>query len=102
MVRRKPILVSWAKPKPGCFKLNTNGASKGNPGASSLGGIIRDSDGKWFSRFHQTVAGFASSLKAELWALQDGLLLAKNKGLGRDELEVEVDATVVLKLALIV
>ncbi|KAI8558096.1 hypothetical protein RHMOL_Rhmol04G0062800 [Rhododendron molle] len=91
------MMVSWTKPKPGCFKLNTDGASKGNPGASSCGGIIRDSDGKWFSGFHRKI-GFASSIEAELWALRDGLILAMSKGLGRGKLEVEVDATLVLEL----
>ncbi|KAH7842706.1 hypothetical protein Vadar_008282 [Vaccinium darrowii] len=98
-VQRKFKEVSWTKPKPkpGCFKLNTDGASKGNPEASSCGGIIRDSEGKWIYGFHRDM-GFASSLKAELWALRDGLVIATHVGFLENKLEAEVDATAVLKL----
>ncbi|KAH7844680.1 hypothetical protein Vadar_030567 [Vaccinium darrowii] len=96
-VQRKFKEVSWTKPKPSCFKLNTDGASKGNPGASSCGGIIRDSEGKWIYGFHRNM-GYATSLKAELWALRDGLVIATHVGFLENKLEVEVDATAVLKL----
>ncbi|PKI69991.1 hypothetical protein CRG98_009594 [Punica granatum] len=35
-------LVRWHKPPEGYFKLNSDGASRGNPGLAGLGGIIRD------------------------------------------------------------
>ncbi|KAG6517508.1 hypothetical protein ZIOFF_020900 [Zingiber officinale] len=35
-------VVTWKKPKVGWFKLDTDGCSKGNPGLSSFGVIIRD------------------------------------------------------------
>ena len=46
--------VRWSKPLMGWFKLNTDGASLGNPGKAGGGGLIRDSEGrciKGFSRF---------------------------------------------------
>lgn len=39
----KIMAVSWSKPPIGLFKLNSDGASKGNPGPSGGGGIVRDS-----------------------------------------------------------
>ena len=34
--------VIWSPPPSGCFKFNVDGASKGNPGLSGVGGILRD------------------------------------------------------------
>ncbi|KAH7843122.1 hypothetical protein Vadar_012901 [Vaccinium darrowii] len=42
--------------------------------------------------------GFASSLKVELWALRDGLVIATHVAFLENKFEVEVDATAVLKL----
>ena len=67
--------VSWKKPPSGWCKLNTDGASLGNPGKVGGGGIIRDSDGKWMKGFARSI-GFTTSITAEFWALRDGLLLA--------------------------
>nr|XP_018623243.1 14.7 kDa ribonuclease H-like protein [Nicotiana tomentosiformis] len=45
----KPILitkrVNWQPPHAGWYKCNTNGASKGNPGPSSIGFCVRDEAG---------------------------------------------------------
>ncbi|KAL0410603.1 UNVERIFIED_CONTAM: hypothetical protein Slati_3650000 [Sesamum latifolium] len=38
-----PILCRWLPPPNGFWKLNSDGASKGNPGPSGAGGLIRDS-----------------------------------------------------------
>ncbi|KAG6470791.1 hypothetical protein ZIOFF_071871 [Zingiber officinale] len=50
-------VVTWKKPKVGWFKLNTDGCSKGNPGLSSFGVIIRDHSGNvmmvWFSHVYR-------------------------------------------------
>ena len=37
--------VSWEKPKPGWFKLNTDGASRGSTGTAAGGRLIRDKGG---------------------------------------------------------
>ena len=87
--------VSWKKPPSGWCKLNTDGASLGNPGKVGGGGIIRDSDGKWMKGFARSI-GFTTSITAEFWALRDGLLLADQ--IGVQNLEIELDAKVVVEL----
>lgn len=57
------------------MRLNTDGASKGNPGLSGAGGLIRSSDGKWLIGF-QASLGCCSKTVAEIQALRLGLLLA--------------------------
>ena len=37
--------VSWCKPSVGWYKLNSDGASVGNPGKAGGGGLIRDYQG---------------------------------------------------------
>ena len=49
------VTVRWNKPPHGWFKLNTDGASMGNPGKAGRGGLTRDSSGNW-------VKGFSRSL----------------------------------------
>ena len=38
--------ICWNKPEPGWFKLNSDGASQGNPGCAGGGGLIRDHNRK--------------------------------------------------------
>jgi len=68
--------VCWIKLPPGWYKLNTDGASLGNPSKASGGGLIRDHQGKWIKGFIRRI-GLATSITAELWALRDSLMLAK-------------------------
>ena len=42
---------SWSSPPPQVYKLNFNGASKGNQGPASYGGICRDHSGRILSIF---------------------------------------------------
>ena len=53
------IPVAWTKPREGWFKLNSDGASFGNPSKAGGGGIIRDSQGAW-------VKGYARSIRFTL------------------------------------
>lgn len=41
----KVTKVIWELPEHDCVKINTDGASRGNPGRSSIGFAIRDSEG---------------------------------------------------------
>ena len=58
------LLVKWNKPPIEWFKLNTNGASSGNPSKAGGGGLIRDCDGKWIKGFLRST-GHVSSFSAE-------------------------------------
>ncbi|XP_075496409.1 uncharacterized protein LOC142533491 [Primulina tabacum] len=42
---RKLTIVRWLRPPFGCFKLNVDDSSRGSPGASTVGGVVRDSSG---------------------------------------------------------
>lgn len=61
-------------------KLNTDGASYGNPGKAKGGGIISNSDWNWVKGFSRLI-GHATSIMAEFWALKDGLKLALSIGI---------------------
>ena len=87
--------VSWKKSQVEWCKLNTDGASLGNPGKAGGGGIIWDSEGRWVKGFARSI-GFTTSIIAELWALRDGLLLADQ--IGVQKLWIELVAKVVVEL----
>ncbi|KAJ8767189.1 hypothetical protein K2173_013586 [Erythroxylum novogranatense] len=61
--------ISWLPPSNGWIALNTDGASKGNPGVAGAGGVIRDTKGRWLDGFVQNI-GVATSFVAELWAIK--------------------------------
>ncbi|KAH7840967.1 hypothetical protein Vadar_023977 [Vaccinium darrowii] len=89
------LSVGWKAPSEGRFKLNTDGASKGNPGKAGVGGLIRDHKGEWVGGFCQSI-GIQSSLEAELRGLRSGLRLARD--LNITNLEVEMDAKSAIQL----
>ncbi|XP_075507656.1 uncharacterized protein LOC142544497 [Primulina tabacum] len=61
-------IVRWLCPPPGCFKLNIDGSSRGNPGESSVGGIVRDFYGRVLLSFSEFI-GVGTNVWAELWAV---------------------------------
>ncbi|XP_075499183.1 uncharacterized protein LOC142537561 [Primulina tabacum] len=61
-------IVRWLCPPPGCFKLNVDGSSRGNPGESSVGGVVRDSSGRVVLSFSEFI-GVGTNVRAELWAV---------------------------------
>ena len=46
-IRSIAVQVRWIRPPIDWFKLNSDGASIGNPGKAGGGGLIRDHQGKW-------------------------------------------------------
>jgi len=89
------IPIKWSKPLPGWCKLNTDGASLGNPGKADGGGLIRDSEERWIKGYSRFI-GHTTSVVAELWALRYGLNLAIQLGIGC--LEMELDAKVIVEM----
>ena len=77
--------------------MNADGASFGNLGKASGGGLIHDHHGSWVKGYMRHI-GFTSSTAIEFWALKDGLMLASQ--LDITQLLVELDAKVVVDLIL--
>ena len=92
---KQNLAVDWEKPLVGWAKLNSDGSALGNPGRTSGGGVIRDHNGKWLKGYTRSL-GCTNSCMAELWALRDGLLLARDMGL--NSLIIELDALSVVLL----
>ncbi|CAA7031066.1 unnamed protein product [Microthlaspi erraticum] len=85
--------IVWTPPISGWFKVNTDAASKGNPGRALAGGVLRDEDGTWCGGFAINI-GICSAPLAELWGIYYGLYMAWEKRVPR--LIVEVDSEVVV------
>ncbi|KAL0405928.1 UNVERIFIED_CONTAM: putative ribonuclease H protein [Sesamum latifolium] len=68
----QPRLVRWSFPDYGWVKLNSDRASKGNPGDSGAGGILRDQDGTVMVAFSKFL-GEKTNVYAELLAIMRGL-----------------------------
>lgn len=79
--------MGWLPPKD-LVKLNTDGSLDPELGTACTGGLPRDHLGHWLGGFHRNMTAI-SSLMAELWALRDGLSLAKAENMKK--LEIEVD-----------
>ncbi|KAG7536806.1 Ribonuclease H domain [Arabidopsis suecica] len=92
-VERVERLISWSPPRGEWFKLNTDGASRGNPGLATAGGVVRDGEGNWCCGFGLNI-GICSAPLAELWGVYYGLYIAWERGITR--LELEVDSEIVV------
>lgn len=73
-------------------KLNVD-ASRSFDGSAGCGGLIRDSNGKWIRGFSKFV-GNCSVLKAELWAVFEGLKMIVDLQLNRVEINTDAKAVI--------
>ncbi|CAA7033568.1 unnamed protein product [Microthlaspi erraticum] len=73
--------------------MNTDGASRGNPGSAAAGGVLRDEYGTWISGFALNI-GVCSAPLAELWRVYYGLYVAWERRIPR--LVIEVDSEIVV------
>nr|GEW31234.1 ribonuclease H protein [Tanacetum cinerariifolium] len=79
------------------LKLNTDGSSKGNPGPSSFGCLIRDCKGRWICGYMGKIKGKAcTAFETELWSVYKGLCLIKEKNMSN--LFIETDWEAVMRL----
>ncbi|KAL0460978.1 UNVERIFIED_CONTAM: putative ribonuclease H protein [Sesamum latifolium] len=91
-----PQLIQWRQPSVGWFKLNSDGASRGNPGMAGGGG------GDHSRLLGRLVLAFYDYLEeqtntyAELYAVARGISLAKD--VGCQHLWVEIDALAVIHI----
>ncbi|KAI3463725.1 hypothetical protein Pfo_020388 [Paulownia fortunei] len=89
-----PKLVVWRMPMNEWVKLNTDGASRGNPGEAGIG-VLRDSQGRFIFAYYKYI-GIASNVCAELHAIYIGLEYCKENGFKK--IMVETDAQVALQI----
>ncbi|KAL6558442.1 hypothetical protein OROMI_018792 [Orobanche minor] len=87
--------VRWSKPQPGWWKLNTDGATRGNPGDAAAGGIIRDHVGKPLIMFSEFL-GVRTNNFAKLHAIWRGLEFCIDNHFNK--VWVEVDSKIALSL----
>ncbi|KAK1412939.1 hypothetical protein QVD17_34560 [Tagetes erecta] len=87
--------VNWNHPKSGWLKLNTDGSSLGNPGASSYGGVIRNDCGEWVLGYVGNI-GFDTSLASEIWGITMGLRLIRVMELKNVIIETDCQAALLL------
>lgn len=80
-------------PSAGWLKLNTDGASQGNPGLASAGGVIRDGEGRWCGGFSLNIGRCTAPL-AELWGVYYGLVIAWERRIPQLELELDLEMVV--------
>ncbi|CAA7018347.1 unnamed protein product [Microthlaspi erraticum] len=86
-------LIAWLPPMVSWMKLNTDGASHGNPGLATAGGVLRNGEGHWCGGFALNI-GRCTAPMAELWGVYYGLCFAWEQRITR--LEVEVDSLMVV------
>ncbi|CAA7025020.1 unnamed protein product [Microthlaspi erraticum] len=85
--------IAWVPPESGWWKMNTDGASRGNPGLATAGGVLRGANGEWICGFALNI-GICSAPLAELWGVYYGLLMAWERRVQR--LVLEVDSEIVV------
>ncbi|KAF7821145.1 reverse transcriptase [Senna tora] len=76
IISKGHISVGWKLPPLGWWKLNIDGSCQGSSNQIGGGGLLRDPNGNWVHGFMK-IFGEGNSLMAELWAIVEGLQLAK-------------------------
>ncbi|KAF3639165.1 hypothetical protein FXO38_22816 [Capsicum annuum] len=87
-------MESEIPPREGWTKLNTDGCSKGNPGPSGGGGIIRNSQGKILGAFAVQLGHNTNNI-AEATTLKIGLEICRDKGISH--IDIESDSMLLVK-----
>ena len=85
----------WTPPPKGWFKLNFDGAARGNLGAARIGCIINDDTGNWVAKKAMTITPTSNNL-VELEALDKGLHLCHDLGLTK--VIIEGDSQIILNV----
>ena len=75
--------------------MNSDGSVINNPDKAGGGGLFRDHEGNWVKGYARGI-GHTNSFLAELWALRDGLNIAREMGVSN--LIIELDALSIVLL----
>ena len=87
---------AWLPPPSKFHKVNFNGASKGNPGNSGYGAVIRDNTGQIQFLMEENM-GYETNNSAEIWDLIKGIQMEIDNNLTR--LTIEGYSRVIIELA---
>ena len=85
---KRENFIRWEAPLEGWALLNTDGASKGNPGVASGGGVLRGHRGDWIKGFTEHFRT-CTSVKTELRAALRSLRMARELGMRKVWLRVD-------------
>nr|XP_016507519.1 PREDICTED: uncharacterized protein LOC107825207 [Nicotiana tabacum] len=91
------IMLKWEPPSRGSYKLNTDGAAKGNLGIGGSGRIFRNHNGDWILGYMDNIPQ-TTNTRAEVKALIRGLQLAEQNHLV--PLEINTDSAETINMLL--
>ena len=83
----------WEPPPSGWFKLNFDGAARGNPGIAGIGCIVNDDGGKWIGKLASPIPPTTNNM-AELEAVHKGIQICIS--LGVTKVIIEGDSQIIL------
>ena len=84
---RSSHLHSWSPPPPGVFKINVDGSASELENSSNIGVIIRDCNGHTVAAYCKPLQSHFSAELMEVFAVEQGLLLARELQLSWVRLE---------------
>eukprot|EP00253_Pinus_taeda_P036591 PITA_36591 len=96
VTKRKKTLTNWTHPPNNTYLLNFDGASKGNPGITGYGGVIRNSQGIPLKVYFGSI-GWNTNNAAELEGLWQGLQIAHHQNFF--PLIAEGDSQIIINMA---
>ncbi|KAK1575025.1 hypothetical protein Q3G72_001936 [Acer saccharum] len=75
---KRMVKCGWKPPMVGSLKFNVDGSSRGNPGLSGIGGVLRNSDGDIVCLFSAPI-GVGSAMDSEVQAILKACQMCVNE-----------------------
>ncbi|XP_073059735.1 uncharacterized protein [Primulina eburnea] len=92
-VERRNKEGSWEPPRPSALKLNVDASVNEERHMYSVGGVVRDSQGRLLLAFGKQINQPITVVHRELLAIREGIKLLYEKGLRRLEVDAAVNET---------
>ncbi|CAN1161710.1 Putative ribonuclease H protein At1g65750 [Linum perenne] len=92
---RQTLLIGWRLGDEGWYTLNTDGSLIPTTSSAAAGGVIRDDQGRFVLAFSSNL-GSCSIVRAEIWAILEGMVLAWDKGIRK--LRIQTDSVSAVQL----